>query len=404
MVYDRNAWTPGPAAGLPDNAPGKIRHIDSGVVDASARLDTIEADYRTTTDTRTALRTFWTALAQRASTPVDILCIGDSITEGANAGSVNTRWTSAFRDALRTRFPVPGVAGGFGYVPARYYYAPTGAMVSNVSTVSTTNYGLGRRALGLNGAASTITLTFTGTAFDILYRTDPSLGTISYAVDGGAAVNVNTAAAAGVARTQVTGLTAGAHTVVLARVTGTSYINGFMTYNGDESAGGVRVWEGGHDAYTSADFVATGSPAAWVDDITFVQPDLVVIELGANDYCGPTGTTQPITASAFKTNIQALITNVRAKCTIPPSFVLAALYERNTGGLPGGSDPWSAYVTAMGEIAAADALVALFDAGTRLAPPGIVAAGGTIHADRIHPTTAGHVLLGDSLASFVAPQ
>jgi lysophospholipase L1-like esterase len=357
-----------------------------------SRLDPLRYD-------ATKLRAWRAALGARATTPVDILPIGDSLVEGQGASASTKRWTDLLRDDLRTRFQPAGVTGGEGYVPG-FYVVPgiTDRWVTTGTVAMREDLGgLGERTLVV-AAGGTAELTFNGTGIDHLYEKGPVAGTFSWKIDAGSATNVNAASGtlSGGNVVQVRGLSAASHTLTITAVSSNTYIEGAMVYNGDESAG-IRMWGAGHSGWQSDDLANTGS-VDWFESVTPVQPDLVIIHLGLNDFGSQSQAR--ISPTAMKTNIATLLTNVRAKCTIPPSVVLAIPYERF---LPTGTllAPWSDYRTALAEAAAADGNVALLDLGNVIGTfnptdPYSLSAG-----DGVHPNDRGYRAIADAFTALL---
>jgi lysophospholipase L1-like esterase len=338
----------------------------------------------------TDLRPFYAALANVASTAVDVLVIGDSIVEGEQASAYSTRWIDRLLAQLRQNFQPANVPGGRGYVPAYYAVAaPTGQGFTYGGVLNTdyslgTLYGLGRRHVNLLTATGTMTLSFTGTAFDLLYTRNLT-SSFTYAVDGGTPVTV-AAGAAGHTKVSVTSLGGTTHTLVITQATGTPTIEGVMVYNGDESSG-VRLWDGAHYGFTSSSF---SSNQSWKDSIADVGPELVIIALGVNDY----GTS--VASATYKTNLQSIITAVRAMTSTAP-ILLVADYQRGGGPF---AELWSAYVTAMSSIADADSTIALLDL-TKHMTDGDSDTLSLLGADHIHPTDKGYQLIAGVVARYL---
>jgi lysophospholipase L1-like esterase len=350
-----------------------------------------------------ALRRFHAALAARSSTPVDIVCMGTSVTEGyadVATSSHQLSWVSRFREALRARFQPAEVAGGYGYHPARWAasYTPSDTFASSTVSSVSTAWGLGQRALILNSGSHFVELTATCTAVDLMYAQAATTGSFRWNVDGGSFTTVATANAQtlGGRSTRISGLSAASHVIRVEWTAGGSVVfEGFMIYNGDESAG-VRMWNAGHASWQASDF-ANASTLAHYASFQLPQPDLVVLELGTNDYFG---TSAKKTAAQFATDLATIITTIRANVTVAPSIVLVPVYDRTvTSPL----DPWSSYVAAMYAAAAADSAICVFDVQKRFNTGAAGTGNGLISTGTIHPSAAGHQHWADALAAFVSP-
>jgi lysophospholipase L1-like esterase len=351
-----------------------------------------------------ALRRFRYALGDRNANPCDVLHVGDSITQGYRASSLANRWASVFRDTIRSRFATTGVgSGGFGYVPARTlsnYTAPFSDNLVSALTGGTNTFGLDGVDLQMV-ASGTITLTFTGTGCDILTTKFSGGGTYTYTVDGGAASSAISVANAtnlyGAVTAQIRGLAAGSHTVVVSRASGTVFLEGFMTYNADETKG-VRSWVAAVAGSYSGDW-STRATTYWPNYITQIQPDLVTIELGANDYIN----TSPVSVTTFKANVKSIIATVKANSTAVPSFVLMPVWAITGNGTP--VDTWANYVAATYAIANedTDGAVCVLDLQKRINPGAASTVGGML-PDSSHPDDAANRYIGELLARFVEPR
>lgn len=336
-----------------------------------------------------SLQEFLTAPRRRPEIQgaINVVCIGDSITEGFYATTLAGRWVEQLAVKLAAAYDGTAVPV---YYPAHtsqtnYTWPWTLAGGSNNTT-----YGLGRRAYNV-GSGATMSISFSGDSFRLFYAKTGSGGVFSYAVDGGAAVQVDTSGSeAGGLAVTVTGLAAGTHTVAIARVSGTSVVEGLIGYTGTT---GIRVYDSGHSGYEAADFV-DGSNPHWIDAIATIQPALVIIMLGVND-------TQSVSAADFQTNVETLIANVRAQTTFPPSIALVATYKHGSPlGYP--EDEWADYTAALDTIAAADDEVLVVDLEPAFGGFGAVTTElGLMHPDRVHPINAGHQRIAETIVGVL---
>jgi lysophospholipase L1-like esterase len=329
-------------------------------------------------------RAFRAALGKRATSPVDILAIGDSVTEGQGVTSPPAgRWLTLLRDQLRTAFPA-GVTGGAGYIPSQSTISGYTSPVAYTGTASNlTSFGLGLRCKQMSSGA-TATLTFTGTGVDIVYVKGSSASTFTWAVDGGSTTNVNTNGATSDGNVaQIRGLSAASHTLVVTATANYIFLDGFMVYNGDEAAG-IRVWDAGHAGFRSADFSGASANA---DGAYNMQPDLVSIELGIND--------KLLTIAAARTNLEAIISRVRAKCTVPPTIVLWKPWMA-TPWASGAVDTWTNYLAMLEALAKADGKIGIFDPSALIGDLTADNSYGMGNADLTHPSNGGHQALADA--------
>lgn len=347
------------------------------------------------------LKTITDALAACATTAVNIMTFGDSITEGAGPASnyIDARYISYLGYLLQTRFLADG---GLGYVNV---YSGTG-----VNGPSSGSCYWEWSPAGPTGAASLrapggrittdpavgtgVSLTYVGTSFKLLYKqgtSDCQPFTVNTNFLG--AVTVTPATTGGARYDGVYQSPVQAHGTYLAAITPSSgnaiRPAGAVIYDGDET-GGIHVFEHGYYGIDSTQELQGGAPhPGTVEGLTdilsvnmCVDPALVIIFLGLND--GNHG----ISAATYKTNIQSIIDNVKSLCTRSPSFVLVGPYNTTYGG------NMDAYYGKLQEIAAADQFnVRAFSLNVGFPDTG------DISGDNLHPTSQGHA----HIAALIAP-
>lgn len=340
-----------------------------------------------------ALARFYDALASVADTPVDIM-VGptDSIGDGLAATSFTKKFSAVLRDRLRNAFQPDGIAGGTGYTDFWNQGAFPDHPVVLTNPVVNQQYGLGLQSLVMYQLTENIVITDTFTSADLAIRTAPGAGFVFYTVDGGAPVAVDADAPAGEATLTIGPLAAGEHEIVLYGGITPDPVTyeGVMLYNGDEAAG-IRVWEAGQSGYRAEQYVA--SPT-WAEAVERVQPALVVLPIGSNDYAIGR------TAAETRDDIETIIALIRANTSVAPSIVLLAYYDREHLG----TETWADFQNMYGSIAAADDDVAWLDMTDDFGPWTEDDRGGlTDPGDLTHPTDAGHFLIGSALYEFVTP-
>lgn len=395
--------------------------IDAVDDEANNRVDltvatngTLSASARTQQDLATqrskAMLPWTNALANRHYARCNAVCIGDSITEGQGATNVDRRWLARLRDNLRTRFQTTGLSGG-----GRGFIGSGGSGEVSFTWPTTiagspapgTTFGPKSQFQQLNANGQSITYNLTGDSADIMWTQVPFGGTFSWQVDGGATTNVSTNGGA-IVDGKITHISlgaAGAHTLVIAWVSGSSNIDGVTEFNGDYNLG-VQVHDAAHYGWQTSNWVSTTSsangPAAAINALS---PTAIIITLGVNDQWSG------VAPATFQSNLSQLITNLRAVATAPyPSIILNMLPPRV--GQSGYTYPWSQYVDAAWNIASADtagpgsaSLVTVMDftLGSRMlgadSDPYNDWAGG----DTVHPSNKGHSLIADYLTTFLSP-
>lgn len=155
-------------------------------------------------DTSYALRTFRKALSARPYKSVDILLLGDSITEGYYATSASKRWSNLFRQGMQQIFNPQGVPGGEGYVAGCFSLGGMGALSvsaplpGNVflphrwtwssgtlpSASGDFGFGLGRRCVFVNAITKYGVLPFSGDRFWLMYTVGSGAGWFGVGIDG----------------------------------------------------------------------------------------------------------------------------------------------------------------------------------------------------------------------------
>lgn len=361
-----------------------------------------------------ALTPLFAGLAGRLSARCNIVCIGDSVTEGQGAdgppsSGFENRWLARLRDQLRSRFPTQGLTGGGrGFIGV----AATGEISFAWPATSSQPLGTGTagpkaKFLQLAGTGQSITFNLVGDSADIMWAQVPYGGTFSWAVDGGPATSVSTNGGSLVdgKLTHVALGAPGSHTLVLSWVSGQSNVDGVIEYDGDYSSG-IGVHDAGHYGAQTSTWVsalnggAVGGPAA---AISALAPAAVIITLGVNDqYLG-------VAPATYQSRLQTIIGDLKARLPSPyPTFLLNMLPPRyNQKNF---KYPWSQYITAAENVASADtsgpggtSVVAVFDfTGTPSMPGADTDVYGFWQAnDLVHPSNKGHQRIGDCLIEFL---
>lgn len=347
-----------------------------------------------------ALQRFNFKLGDAANTPCDMVFVGDSITTGFQV-LISQRWQTKLAPILRSSFQPAGVTGGRGYfsslqaigTPADYPVVATNATFSNID-------GPGAKAALLNGSGQTLVFTTSNcTSVKIYYFANGATGSWSYKVDAGAATTVPAGQTSGaMSSVTISGLGGTTHTITVAWVSGSggngAYINGFMEFNGDENAG-LRFWDAGQSSVSCANLLTS---FGMLSDFSVIQPALVTIELGANDWGA--NNPSPQTAAQFKANMLTLISGIYSNTTVKPSIVLMPVWNINPANGVTPVDTWANFVSAMYSIAAADSNVCVFDIRSRLNAGAQGFAGGLL-VDGTHPSLQGSIVWARAMAAFL---
>jgi lysophospholipase L1-like esterase len=368
-----------------------------------------------TTQQSQALTPLFAGLAGRLSARCNIVCLGDSITEGQGAAGppssgFENRWLARLRDLLRSRYPTQGLTGGGrGFIGAASTGEWSFGWPATASQQLGTGPGSGPKAkfLQLAGTGQSITFSLVGDAADIMWTQVPFGGTFSWAVDGRPATKVSTngGATADGKLTHIALGARGSHKLVLSWVSGQSNIDGVIEYNGDYSSG-IQVHDAGHYGAQSSTWVSAlngGAAGGCAAAIAALAPSAVIITLGVNDqYVG-------VDPATFQSHLQTIIGDLEARLASPyPTFLLNMLPPRV--GQSTFTYPWSQYIAAAQNISAADtsgpggtSVVAVMDF---TAAPSMPGADTDVYnfwqpGDRVHPSDKGHQRIADCLAEFI---
>lgn len=233
---------------------------------------------------------FWRAkLLTAGSTPARIAVMGDSISAGYFASNIVTKgYIGLIATSLQTTYG-DGGSGFFGVRNSSVHLSSLNStygtqFVQLTGTWSSSGVGDGPGMTGIQSTSNGATATYTvrGTKVGIWYLRQSGAGDFTVAIDGGSPVTVSTAGATGAAKYEVTGLSAGTHTIVVTK-SGTTRadLHGFF----GENTTGVVV--NNFSAYGGVSANATGT-AGFSNPATYgggsgYPADLVIWAFGAND-------------------------------------------------------------------------------------------------------------------------
>lgn len=263
---------------------------------------------------------------------------GDSISFGAYCSDLDAKsYPGLLKTSLQTLYGnggsgfkgaarVPAFLTGVNAIPsqAQSAWSAAGNLFTQGGTWGAFGTGQGpgvaRVASTTNAAGETMTGTFYGTKLEIYTRTTGGTESVfTYAIDGGAPVTVNPPGTTGVLVTTVTGLSAGAHTVVITKAASAATL-AFFGIRGLNSSG-VVLDNYGFAGASSDTFnpIATDptSPGRWSGGgaATSSAADLLIYALGPNDCNSNYKTTTGITISS---NAAAGATTLSLSAYVPP--------------------------------------------------------------------------------------
>lgn len=155
----------------------------------------------------------------------------------------------------------------------------------------------------LTCSSGTTAYTFTPTTnvdtFDFYYATDPTFGHLSYQVDSGAVVDIDCSPAQSVTKVTISAGSVGAHTLKIARVSGSVQFVGTIAYTAAVKE--ITIINGGWSGSTAANWNVING--AW-DPLLFIPqlaPDLTIIDLTINDWVAAT------LPATYRASMQALM-------------------------------------------------------------------------------------------------
>ncbi len=247
-----------------------------------------------------------------------LLCLGDSTTFGQ--GALSTAITGNDKSAS---WPTVLAAKSFGGVPGRWDNTIgtgniTASTYGSFDNRLTMGSGVGQGGAGSESLGGTpFARTSAGNffvwtpgvpvdTFEIYYCQQSGGGIFSFAVDGGAATQVNTNGSTAVLKTTVS-VARGNHSLSLDHVSGAkSFVYSVIAY--DSAQKSVQVLNAGWPGVKATDYAVSASPFSPLNVFDDYAPDLTVLDLGINDWNQATPTTQ----TAYKAAMQALISAAKA--------------------------------------------------------------------------------------------
>lgn len=337
-----------------------------------------------------------TTLATVATAPAQILCVGDSVTEGFGTTHDSKRWIGLLRDRMRTKYAVSGVnAGQRDYINSWYFNGGAG-YIDHPPTIAGgaftfTGKGLGGRGVYLTTTGDSITFTETGTQVEVWYMRGPTQAMLDISIDGGAAVTVDTQDLDTpdydyTAIWQSGTLSAGSHTVTVSynATRGNGWrvaVYGARYGTAGDTVMGVHLFDGSRFGSSAQDHLQTNNHVELAS-----QADLVIFTLGYNDAV-------QFTSAQFAIYITGLIDYYQTERPGVP-ILLVALMRPGVTREAGQIEPWANYVAALAGIVGTRPRVSFTDI-SRLTPRLDLA--NVWSTDGLHPNDAGHAVIADAI-------
>ncbi len=375
LVSDGTNYAPA----LVDTASIASEAVTSAKIDASVET---RVHGRPMTST---MRGFVAALADADSTPVDIVVVGDSLSEdwqwvdSGTSESVGLRsWVRLFEVDMAERFNAGAV--GVGWLPIRSSLGTDPGWDTVTGTLVTT-CGLGRFAVQLD-AAEYAEHAEVCDGVDVYFASIASTATIH--VDG---VLTATLTASAVPTVWSSGaLSSASHTIKVTAVGGQAFPYGSYWYSGNRTTG-VRVHNGGHSGYGPSDHLAT---VGTIEHIDLVQPDCVIVPIGA----ASGGTVFSGTVAAYTSTIETLLEAIAAE--VPSASIVHVAEHAFTGK----EATWPAYAAASRALAV-DGGYGFADCYETIGYVGAPDTYGLSLADGVHLTAKGMRIMADTILGAV---
>ncbi len=342
-----------------------------------------------------AIPTWRAAYANRRSSRAVIATIGDSVQEGLGATSQNNGYLQRLADQVSWAQPLlphafKSASKNSNTWVSEWTFGGSGTEADNKW------YGIGLKTIDLP-STRTMTTTFYGTSVQAHFATDLGHGTPTITIDGVSYTGPNLSTGSfgdGVIWSSVP-LSRGLHTITIGPSTAAIRFSGMKAFDGDESAG-VHVYPGGRSGTTVQDWAQDqfGNPVtgaqAWPKAYAVVNPHLVIIAMGHNDYFFQT------VPSTFQTKLQQMIDLVKAQTTADPSFLLE-IYPKRADDPGTITYNWEQYVAAIKAVAAANVDTTVLDFRDFMGS----AVGSDpydLYFDNVHPNDKGYQRMSDITA------
>ncbi|WP_445443863.1 hypothetical protein [Clavibacter sp. km1a] len=283
--------------------------------------------------------------------------LGDSITEGQGASTLQHAYPAQLRDRLRGAYP-SGARGGLDYVASRHQItvpADQGFRFAGQPEPGG-RHGWGRRVVPLTKASGPGTYTARMTSARVCWWAPGLDAAITVAVDDGAPETVRAEAGGSLTWTSPA-LDSAEHTIEVAWAGGRPELEGAWLFDGDEDRG-VHVIEGGNSGSQLWQLSEKARPdgvSTWIRSAPRFELDLWMPEHLINDVVVRT-------PEQVRSDAAVLIELIRTTSEAPILFTPP--YERTTLPIPGTT--WADYIGALRDAASVDPLADVFEIGAHI--------------------------------------
>lgn len=337
------------------------------------------------------------AQARAGGLSVQLVIIGDSMSEGFTASKYRLRWIDHLRRRIQGFRP-----GSMGYLPAS---ANIGAQISDANwpggdspwtytgATGSPDYGPGLHAVSIT--SGTATLTYFGDVVNLFYvRTPTGPSAAAVTLDGVAqtAINANGSALPGQIATFGTVGAYGFHTLVVTVSTGTLIIEGAWWFDGEfnglTSNNSVMTIEACHAGGSAKDWSGANNDWSAMFAGTEAYSGLVLVATSRND------SSLGRSAQQYEDDLVTIATRMDARLGVSDTGYLFTF-------LPG-DQPVTGFLDAAWRASARIGLTraGVFDLG-QMRPSRTW--GADLEDDGVHPNDAGHVWLANELGNVLDP-
>jgi lysophospholipase L1-like esterase len=235
-----------------------------------------------------ALDLWWDALANRDNAPANLVCLGDSITEGVGTPEYQWRWQELFRHRARDRYPITNVANpGQGWMPAVNAGGPQPpTTLAGSPTTSTSGPGLGVKCLRVaTGQSVTWPQAWCDRVTVMFHHATASAGRGTISIDGVDAATIQSSAGS-TAGGQVWDsgpLPPGLHTLSIRGIDANPVVLAGAEFHYGDYGRGIHTYDAGHSGAVASTFLGAAQNTGHWLDYEALEPAATVINIGVNE-------------------------------------------------------------------------------------------------------------------------
>jgi lysophospholipase L1-like esterase len=327
-----------------------------------------------------------------------ILCMGDSTTAGVGATDATGRITQAWPAYMASALAGLGIPTstksfmGTAVTPTASYNTYNSQAVLGAGWAADGQEKVGGPGFLNSTNANTFEFTPVGNidSFELYALQNTGQGSISWSIDagGGTTVSLNNTPEAMYKSATLSAGAAGAHTIKIARVSGNAYIHGIVAW--DSTTPGVDIINAGRGSGTTGTLITSNRGWSPLQNVATIAPDLVLLNIGINDY-----TPASIVALAtFSANLKTLIATYSAFADVVLIVPVPSAASRQTIDI---QDQYRAEIIAVGQATGAPVI----DMSARWVSY-VSGNGFGYYFDTVHPSRLGYAEMGNAMAAALA--